>query len=69
VAPDDFPGLPLAPGSHTFVLDTTATTLLIEFGVTFFVLPESSIGAIAIIGSAFAALGAFVGFRRHGLKS
>jgi hypothetical protein len=36
-----------------------------EFETSFFVLPESPIGAVAIIGSSLGALGAFVGLRRH----
>ncbi len=38
---------------------------LLNLEVSFFVLPESPIGVAAIMGSSLAALGAFVGLRRH----
>jgi hypothetical protein len=38
---------------------------LLNVSVSFFVIPESPIGAAALIGSSLAALGAFVGLRRR----
>ncbi|MEM4275631.1 MAG: hypothetical protein QXK74_00965 [Candidatus Nitrosocaldaceae archaeon] len=37
----------------------------VDFDVSFFVVPQSPIGAVAIVGSSIAALGAFMAFKRR----
>ena len=60
--PTDFGIASLTPiGSWSMVVDTTEGNPVIEdFIVTFFVLPESVIGAIAMIGASIAILGVYM---------
>jgi hypothetical protein len=52
----DFVGLVMTAGAYGFFADTNIGELLVFFDVSFFVLPESPIGAVAIIGSSLGAL-------------
>jgi hypothetical protein len=53
-------------GAWSVEADSQHTEVLIAtFDVSFFVVPESPVGTLAITGSSLAALGAFVGIRRY----
>jgi hypothetical protein len=64
--PGDFdPAVVLTAGSWFVAVDTAqGGPIFTDFEVTFFVLPESPVGVVAILGSSLAALGAFAGIRK-----
>jgi hypothetical protein len=59
--------LPLQAGPWAFISDVLGLgePVVAFFDVSFFVLPESPIGAIALMGSSLAVLGGFLFFRQH----
>jgi hypothetical protein len=67
-------GLPMEPGGWVYQSDVQVAecdciiTVVAFFDIDFFVLPESPIGALALIGSSLGALGTFAVIRRNRLK-
>ena len=59
--------LPLQAGPWAFLSDVLGMSepVVAFFDVSFFVLPESPIGAVALMGSSLAVLGGFLYFRQH----
>ena len=65
--PDDF-GATLTAGSWVLAIDTEeGNPIFIDFAVSFFVLPESAIGAIAVIGASIAVFGGYIFHKRKSL--
>ncbi|MEM2966283.1 MAG: hypothetical protein QW052_05025, partial [Candidatus Nitrosocaldaceae archaeon] len=56
-------------GEYEVYVDANTTigsvNYIVYFDVSFFVVPQSPIGAVAIVGSSIAALGAFMAFKRR----
>ena len=59
--------LPLQAGPWAFLSDVQGSSeqIVAFFDVSFFVLPESPIGAVALMGTSLAVLGGFLYFRQH----
>jgi hypothetical protein len=59
--------LPLQAGPWAFISDVQGfdKQVVAFFDVSFFVLPESPIGAVALMGSSLAVLGGFLYYRQH----
>jgi hypothetical protein len=59
--------LPLQAGPWAFLSDVLGLSepVVAFFDVSFFVLPESPVGAVALMGSSLAVLGGFLYYRQH----
>lgn len=63
---DDFEGLSIdMPGTYLVDVNTDSSDFSSEFGVSFFVIPESPIGVAALMGSSLAAFGGFMFWKRR----
>lgn len=58
----------MTAGAYGFFADTNIGELLVFFDVSFFVLPESMIGSVALIGASLGSLVAYTFVRNRNLS-